>query len=1220
MPNTEQSSKTNDLIAPSTQAGGPSAQAQRRFAASLLGIVTFVGKRLAFGLMIMLAIIFLSYLGLDMARGTSLADAAAEAVPASLSYVGRLLQGDMGLTTAGSDTLIPVPVTQVIIERVPRSFGLLGISLLFAAILGVIMGVSSARRRDRRSLGILLGSIIGISVPSFFAAFLLQWAATSYTQKVGKPLLPVGGFGWDAHLILPALVLAARPIAQITRMTFVSVREVWAQDYIRTARSKGLYRHQVLWVHVIRNAAIPILTTIGVSLRFSLSSLPVVELYFGWPGIGFTLLKGISQQDTDLTIGLSLCLGALFILVNLLLELSYRLIDPRLTANSGQADAAEKRTISQLFSELADGTADWLTDNLLVNWIKRRGTKAVQPSFQTLLVSQDLDETNETAGSPFAKLSAWTPILSNTPFIVGGLLVLALLVVILAGPNLAPNNPYTTHGLTMVDGQMKVPPFAPDEIFPWGTDPLGRDILSLVLAGARQTVGLALMVVVARILVGILLGAAAGWSSGSQIDRFILGIAEVISAFPTLLLAMILILALGIRQGIWPFVVALCFVGWGEIMQFVRSEVMALRPRPFVESATAAGARTPRIISRHILPNLFSALISLAALEMGAVLMLLGELGFISIFIGGGSFVELDTMGAPFHYSDVPEWAALLSNVRTYARSYPWTALYPTLAFFMAILSFNLFGEGIRRLVEDGSLIINRMVNKYTIALAVLAAIALTWIQANSGPITIYQRSAETFDGERALSSVAALTDPAWEGRGLGTPGIDAAAHYIADQFESLGLQPAGQGLTYFFQRPRDFERILSVPTFTIEDQGPPPVYGVDFVPYAGPLMTMGEITAPVRVVRLGSTPPQARGGSWRAFPDLRTADYSDEVLLVLSERDAFILGREVPLGGMLVVTDNQELMGKRFTLSGRSAASSLGFGSTREGKDAPSFWISEELADRLLQGSGHSLSELQAQIPDLGFAALNEIPLSKEVSLKVDGVQERRFMASHVIGHLPGSAGVSGEQKLDDRLIVVLAQYDSPPPGPEDEPYPAANDNASGVAVMLEAIRILQESDYEPYRTFLFVAYSGEGMEGGEIVSDPDVGSILQAKIGFASAYELEAVIHLRGLGGGSGDRVELSAGGSLRLAEMFEMAAKKVGTDVVRADESIDIGIIYELGTPFQSGQEAPELRLFWEGWQQTSHTSSDQLANISAANLEDAGRALSMALMILGRETQY
>ena len=230
-----------------------------------------------------------------MATSTDFQTVFRQAIPDSIAYIDWLLDGEMGLTTAGSDTLLALPVTQVIQERLHRSIGLLTVSLLFASLVGITLGILAVRSRSERSLAVLIASIIGISMPRFFAAFLLQWFVISLTRPAGRTTLPVGGFGWDAHLILPMLVLAMRPIAQITRMTFVSIREILSQDYIRTAYSKCLHRYQIMTAHVMRNAAIPILATVGISLRFSLSSLPVVELYFGWPGAGFTMLKGIAQ-------------------------------------------------------------------------------------------------------------------------------------------------------------------------------------------------------------------------------------------------------------------------------------------------------------------------------------------------------------------------------------------------------------------------------------------------------------------------------------------------------------------------------------------------------------------------------------------------------------------------------------------------------------------------------------------------------------------------------------------------------------------------------------------------------------------------------------------------------------------------------------------------------------------------------------------------------------
>ena len=351
----------------------------------LIGIATFVLQRLAFGVLVLVAIIFLSYLGLDMARGNAFPPALNQAGWKTVTYLGRLAQGDLGLSAAGSITLRPILVSEVVLNTLPRSLGLLAASLLVAVLLGALLGILAAmRRHTHRSLILLLASIVGVSVPSFFAAFLLQSIVIRLTRMLGWHLLPVGGFGWDAHIILPALVLAARPVAQIARITFVKVGEVLDQDFVRTAYSKGLKSTQVLFRHAIRNAAIPILTTIGVSLRFSLSSLPVVEYFFGWPGVGFTLLKAIGRQDDNTTVALLLCLGLLFILVNLILEVSYRFIDPRLREPTPTQLGREVRSspLKWLKSTLVD-LRDMIVDNRPMNWLTRRKAARVPSRIRT---------------------------------------------------------------------------------------------------------------------------------------------------------------------------------------------------------------------------------------------------------------------------------------------------------------------------------------------------------------------------------------------------------------------------------------------------------------------------------------------------------------------------------------------------------------------------------------------------------------------------------------------------------------------------------------------------------------------------------------------------------------------------------------------------------------------------------------------------------------------
>jgi hypothetical protein len=172
----------------------------------------------------------------------------------------------------------------------------------------------------------------------------------------------------------------------------------------------------------------------------------------------------------------------------------------------------------------------------------------------------------------------------------------------------------------------------------------------------------------------------------------------------------------------------------------------------------------------------------------------------------------------------------------------------------------------------------------------------------------------------------------------------------------------------------------------------------------------------------------------------------------------------------------------------------------------------------------------------------------------------------------------------------------------------------------MLEVVRAMHDSGYQPYRTFLFVAYSGEGLRGGEWVYPPDPQEFLRARRGFSGNFDLEAVVDLRGLGAGAGDGLLISAGGSLRLAELVERAARQVGVETHRSGEPIDISIVFEEKELGEKGQDVSNVGLSWEGWEPTSRTAADTVASISPDKLEQAGRALTLSLMILGRERQY
>ncbi|MCK5054433.1 MAG: hypothetical protein KAR65_09145, partial [Anaerolineales bacterium] len=194
---------------------------------TITAILLLAGKRLLLGIITIVAIIFLSYLGLDMARGADIQSAFINASSNTGAYLNVLVKGDLGQTAESSFSLFPVSIIEILPEIAKRSLGLLFTSLIFAVLVGVPLGIWAAVRRNTPwALMTIVGSIAGISMPSYFAALLLQILAIKLTQHFGRTVLPAGGFGWDLRLLFPAIVLALRPLAQITRVTFISVSEV----------------------------------------------------------------------------------------------------------------------------------------------------------------------------------------------------------------------------------------------------------------------------------------------------------------------------------------------------------------------------------------------------------------------------------------------------------------------------------------------------------------------------------------------------------------------------------------------------------------------------------------------------------------------------------------------------------------------------------------------------------------------------------------------------------------------------------------------------------------------------------------------------------------------------------------------------------------------------------------------------------------------------------
>jgi peptide/nickel transport system permease protein len=268
-----------------------------------------------------------------------------------LKFLGRALSGDFGLSTGvqTGDTAV-----EIFLQRFPATIELAVVALAIAVAIGIPLGYMAARRRDSILDNLsVVSSLIGVAVPVFFLAYLLKyafaeklgWLPDSGRQTGSLEATRVTGFfildglltrEWDAaldaflHLILPAIALATIPFAVIFRITRAAVLDVLNEDYVRTARAKGLTQQVIRSRHVLRNAMLPVVTTIGLQTGGLLAGAILTEKVFAYPGLGEALALSFQKRDYPVLQMLVLTAAMVYVLVNLAVDLSYAVIDPRI--------------------------------------------------------------------------------------------------------------------------------------------------------------------------------------------------------------------------------------------------------------------------------------------------------------------------------------------------------------------------------------------------------------------------------------------------------------------------------------------------------------------------------------------------------------------------------------------------------------------------------------------------------------------------------------------------------------------------------------------------------------------------------------------------------------------------------------------------------------------------------------------------------------------------
>jgi len=306
-------------------------------------MIGFVGRRLFQGLVTVLGVAVFVFVLLHLSGDPALVMSSPDATPAQIEQLRTSMGLDQPLYLQLAIYLKSIflgdlhqslrfnrPVVDLIAERLPNTIELTVAAMVLAVVVAIPAGVIAAIRRNSLFDRIMVaGAMAGQAIPIFWLGLVLI-----LIFGVKLKILPVYGQGGLDHLILPAITLATIVIGRLTRMVRSSMLEVLNQDFVRTARAKGLSETRVLVLHGLRNASMPIITLLGLQLAQLLGGAVVTESVFAWPGVGSLVVEAVFNRDFPVVQGVTLVVSTIFVVVNMLVDISYVALDPRVRLES----------------------------------------------------------------------------------------------------------------------------------------------------------------------------------------------------------------------------------------------------------------------------------------------------------------------------------------------------------------------------------------------------------------------------------------------------------------------------------------------------------------------------------------------------------------------------------------------------------------------------------------------------------------------------------------------------------------------------------------------------------------------------------------------------------------------------------------------------------------------------------------------------------------------
>lgn len=250
-----------------------------------------------------------------------------------VKYISNVLHGDLGISLKYKR-----PVTEIIGESFPYSFELGVRALIFSTVAGLLLGIVAAVKRGTKwDTGSMLVAMLGVSMPSFIVGALLQYfLGLKLMQATGVSLFPITGWGTEMSKLLPSFALGFGTLAIVSRLMRTSMLDVLNQDYIKTAKAKGLSSKKIIWKHAVRNAIMPVITVLGPQAAAILTGAMVVEKIFAIPGMGKFFVTSITNNDYTMIAGTTIFYGVFLVAANLIVDVLYCVIDPRVKLAGGK--------------------------------------------------------------------------------------------------------------------------------------------------------------------------------------------------------------------------------------------------------------------------------------------------------------------------------------------------------------------------------------------------------------------------------------------------------------------------------------------------------------------------------------------------------------------------------------------------------------------------------------------------------------------------------------------------------------------------------------------------------------------------------------------------------------------------------------------------------------------------------------------------------------------